>query len=142
MPLALRSMFTVTTMPRFDDVDRAGIVNNARFLTYAEEGRIAFLTTHALVGRALVVRRIECDYLRPILRERGPVDVTVSVARVGGSSVTFDQVLIQAGETAARIVVVVVAYDAALGRARTFDDDERARLLAQSSPAPSPELAR
>ncbi|MGF7234779.1 MAG: acyl-CoA thioesterase [Frankia sp.] len=129
----------MTTVPRFDDVDALGIVNNARFMTYAEEGRVAFLRAYDLAGRGWVVARTEIDYRRPILLDSGPVTVGVSVTSVGRASATLRQTLSQAGELAADVVVVLVGYDATHRRPRRFDEDERAALLAHGpAPAPTP----
>ncbi len=132
-------MFAFTVVPRFDDVDAMGIVNNARFFTYAEEGRLAFIRSCGLMGRGFIVARIECDYRRSIVLADGPVTVEAAVERVGRSSATFRQVLSQkSGPPAAEMTVVLVGYDAANSRSRPFDEDERAILLAHGpSPAPT-----
>lgn len=135
------NVFTYTTVPRFEDLDTLGIVNHARFLTYCEEGRLNFLRK-ALpeVGKTfgMIIARTECDYLRSIVLDRGPVTVTVTTARVGRSSTELVHELVQAGEPVARMVAVLVAYDYSIKKPRPLAAAERDALLAHQHPVPSP----
>jgi acyl-CoA thioester hydrolase len=137
----VENVFTYTTVPRFEDLDAVGIVNHARFFTYCEEGRIHFLRKvipDIGTNFGMIVARTECDYVRSILFERGPVTVTVTTARVGRTSVELVHDLVQAGEPVARMVAVLVAYDYKISKSRPLIPAERDALLAHQQPVPSP----
>ena len=123
----------LTTPIRFSDTDAMGHVNNARFLTYLEDSRIAMLAKIHDEGVPLgvggvIVARVECDYVRPILLSPDPLDVYVWIERIGTKSFTFGHRLEQGGEVACRALSVVAAYDYEAGRSRELTDEERAAL--------------
>lgn len=109
---------------RFGDIDAAGIVNNAVFLTYFEQSRIAYFA--GLIGRdwdwhhaGMVVARHEVDYHRPIPFGADAVIYTWTEA-AGTKSVTFGyEVWLQhEGEAllSASAQTVLVCYDHAANR--------------------------
>ncbi len=134
--------YTHRTTIRFADADALGHVNHARFLTYCEEARIAFLDDLAaghgasdeLMGRGLIVARVEVDYLRPLFPRREPVEVTVAVEHLGTRSFTLSYDVRQDGALASRVRTVVVAYDYAAASSRELTAAER-RLLAAHVPS-------
>jgi len=74
---------------RFRDLDPMGHVNNAVFLTYIEQARVAFL---AEVGAAtgledmnLIVARVEIDFKAPV-RLGQEVEIAVRATRFMSSS--------------------------------------------------------
>lgn len=78
---------------RFNDLDAMGHVNNAIYLSYIEQGRVAYwrqLTgSDDLSGFNYILARVEIDYRRPIeLCQR--VLVHLRVSEVGSKSFTFD----------------------------------------------------
>ena len=81
--------------------------------------------------------RIEADLLRP-LWFRDLVDVTIAVAEVGRTSVTYDVELARAGQLCARGRMVAVLLDAIGGTPQPWSDEHR-RLLMSSGPQ-EPEL--
>jgi acyl-CoA thioester hydrolase len=119
---------------RFSDTDALGHVNNSRVLSYLEDARLAFFNTRmpGLMDSGLVVARVEVDYVRPIEYDRllHPLDVSVSVARVGNSSFTVDSEITQHGSPSARASVVLVSFDQATGRSTPLTDEQRATLSA------------
>lgn len=134
-------VFTHRTPVRFSDTDAMGHVNNATFLTYVEEARLAYLSglSTALVAGGLVVARSECDYVRPIVVDPDPLVVSVWVEAIGRSSFGLGYVIEQCGEVAARARSVQVAYDYAAHRSRALTDAERAALEEARAENPSPE---
>ncbi len=75
---------------RFADIDVMGHVNNAIFLNYFEQGRMAFFREH--FGNVwdwkkygIIVARNEIDYLKPVLLH-DEVYVTASFGTVGNKS--------------------------------------------------------
>ena len=131
----------VQTFPlqlRWADLDLLGHVNNVRFVEYAQEARIKFLTlldTHGVLPRRpMVVVRQEVDHDRVLELTDDPVHVRVQVAAVGRSSITVDHVVEdapgRAGRVFARVRCVVVGFDAEAGRSRPLEEGERAALQA------------
>ncbi len=122
-----------TVAVRWSDEDGFGHVNNAAFLTYAEEGRDRLLT--ALVGDAsvwdIVIVRLEIDYRAEVTHRDEHVDVDVEILEVGRSSVrTHEIVLRPDGTVAAELTTVSVARDRTAGGARPWTHLERAALEA------------
>src|SRR5258708_7010668 len=105
-------------------------VNNAVYLSYVEEARIAFFVSlrtpgdRAFTGRGLIHARSEIDYLSPTFYGRGAVDIDVSVLKVGTKSMTVGYELAQGGTPVARAMTVTVAYDYDLGQSRELTETE------------------
>jgi acyl-CoA thioester hydrolase len=116
---------------RWDDLDAMGHVNNAIYLTYAQEARFewSFRQHHARGERPgileMVVARAEVDFLAPIFEGGIFVDVTLWVDKIGNSS--FGMIYeVRKGETlCARIKTVQVAVDESVAKSRPLDDGER-----------------
>jgi acyl-CoA thioester hydrolase len=117
---------------RFRDCDAMGHVNNAVYLTYLEQARLAHwqrLTGATGIPRSFIVARVECDYRAPATAGDRLV-VRLHVAAVGESSFTFEYEIVN-GRTRATIAVartVQVMYDYAAGRPMRIPDDIRVRL--------------
>ena len=99
---------------RFRDLDPMGHVNNAVFLTYIEQARVAFL---AEVGAAtgledmnMIVARVEIDFKAPV-RLGQEVEISVHASRFGTKSFDLDYDLRVDGELVAEAKSVQVAYD-------------------------------
>jgi acyl-CoA thioester hydrolase len=108
-------------------------INHALFRTYLEEGRDAFLTTVMGPNPMYVMARLEIDFERELRIERRQVVVTVSVERVGRTSIVLNEAILDAeGATAASARTTIVAWEPGERRPLPIDDDLRARLLAES----------
>ena len=118
--------FGVTVPVRFSDLDGMGHVNNARYLSYLEEARVAWSSwlgrEHGVdvMSAGAIVARIEIDYRRPIAYLPEPLEVRIGVTRVGTSSFTLGYTIGQAGECAAEATSVVVSYDYQTARSRAI----------------------
>jgi acyl-CoA thioester hydrolase len=106
--------FVHTEQVRFRDLDPMGHVNNAVFLTYIEQARVAFF---ARVGAAteldemnLIVARVEIDFKTPV-RLGQEVQISIRASRFGTKSFDFDYVLRVGGEVVAEAKSIQVAYD-------------------------------
>jgi YbgC/YbaW family acyl-CoA thioester hydrolase len=114
---------------RWRDTDALGHVNHAVFLTYLEEGRDTFYTQLLGSEPSYVVVRLEVDLSAEIRYEDRQVLVRIEVERLGRTSLTTrETVLNSAGETAARARVVTVLWDAERRKAIPFGDEIRAKL--------------
>lgn len=118
--------FTAHLQVRWADSDRLGHVNNVRYVEYAQEARVQFLSR---LGHraAVVVRRLEVDYLHPVTDDAGPLEVDVWVTRVGTTSCHIRHVLKNRdGRVCAEVVAVMVGFDAETESSRPWSGAERA----------------
>ena len=118
---------------RFNDCDPMGHVNNAVFLTYLEQARIAFFEQHrlsvALDDMNLIVARVEIDFRAPV-RLGEEVEVAVRATRFGTKSFDFEYELRVDGATVAEAKSVQVAYDYGRREPVALPDDWREKLSA------------
>jgi acyl-CoA thioester hydrolase len=75
---------------RFSDVDAFGHVNNAVYLTYFEEARVAFFDEIVDYGydwskQGVILARFEIDYLQPV-HFKEEVFIRTACARIGNKS--------------------------------------------------------
>lgn len=137
---------------RFRDLDAMGHVNNAVYLTYFEQARLAFwlaLEPGGTPGGAIDPARIgfvlahaECDYASPVrLGER--LLVGCRAADFGSSSFAFDYLVVAAqGSVDAEVRLVAsgrtiqVTWDSASGKKVPLGDELRKRIEAFQSPPP------
>lgn len=123
--------FTYLAPLRFSDTDAMGHVNNARFLSYLEDGRVALLVKlgdGAPFAPGLIVARIEIDYIRPVMLSKEPIKVEMWVSRIGGKSFTIDYDLTHEGNLVAKAKSVIVAFDYATQTSRELNETEKAAL--------------
>ena len=104
---------------RFSDLDAMRHVNNATYLTFIEEARIAYF--NEVLGRdksslnySAIVARIEIDYLQPInLGDK--LEVLTRVSKLGNKSTDVENIIMieRKGEdlAAATALTKLVAYD-------------------------------
>jgi acyl-CoA thioester hydrolase len=106
----------------FEDTDAGGVAYHASYVRWAERGRTDFLRLLGTDARrmidgtdshepaAFVVRRMNCDFLRPS-RMDDLLEVVTRVKSLGGASVTLLQAVRSAGRTVfeAEVTVVLVA---------------------------------
>ncbi|WP_457637318.1 acyl-CoA thioesterase [Oceanithermus sp.] len=87
---------------RYRDLDTFNHVNNAVYLTYFEQARVAYFKSLGWRSddASVVVARAEVNYRRPILLG-DEVRVGCRVARIGNRSYVMEYLIIAAGEVAA-----------------------------------------
>ena len=115
---------------RWRDLDAYGHVNNAVYLTYAEETLDAWLReTLALPPGTVwdyVTARAAVDYRSELRQTDLEVAGSVSVLRVGTKSVTVAvELRAQDGRLAAEIELVAVPFDRERGKSRPLTAAER-----------------
>jgi acyl-CoA thioester hydrolase len=104
-------MFVYTLTPRFNDMDIYNHVNNAVYLSYFEEARIAFMTAIGLRGlytrqRSTILAHASVDYKSPA-KFGDTLDIEVTTGEIRNSSYELlyrvtrrpDTALIAAGKT-------------------------------------------
>ena len=109
----------VTETLRFADTDRHGHITNSVFAVCCQTGRVVFLEdpAHPIAppGTQFVLARLDIEFRRE-LHWPGVVDIGTRIARVGRSSLTFEQALFQHGRCAATAISVVVLTELATRR--------------------------
>lgn len=116
---------------RWDDLDAMGHVNNAKYLTYAQEARFLWATEEfsgAMRETSLiemVVARAEIDFKEPIYKGGRFVDVEISVEKIGNSSFTMLFTIADGGKVFAKVKTVQVAISVETMKSRPLTDAER-----------------
>jgi acyl-CoA thioester hydrolase len=95
---------------RFRDVDSMGHVNNAVFLTYLEEARIAYLLPFGADVTNMILARVEIDFRAP-LRTGDRIEIGVRPAGVGTKSFELEYEVRSGDTVAAEAKTVIVSYD-------------------------------
>jgi acyl-CoA thioester hydrolase len=118
---------------RFRDLDPMGHVNNAVFLTYIEQARVAFLAEVGAVTELedmnMIVARIEIDFKAPV-RLGQVVEISVRASRFGTKSFDLDYVLRVDDDVVAEAKSVQVAYDYGRREAMALPQEWREKLTA------------
>ena len=112
---------------RFGDTDALGHVNNAAFASYAELGRLEFLSALGKAVTSLILANLTIDFRRQV-KFRDTVWILTWVRRLGTSSMELAQAVYANGELAAEIRTVTVHFDYAAGRAQPLTDGMREAL--------------
>ena len=116
---------------RWDDLDAFGHVNNAKYLTYAQEARFLWATEEYSAAMRdsslieMVVARAEVDFIEPIYDGGRFVDVEVSIEKIGNSSFNMLFIISDQGKVFAKVKTVQVAVSLETKRSRPLTDKER-----------------
>ena len=133
-----RASIRVQRRIEWSDTDASGAYHNSAVFAFMEAAEAALLERLGLVeeiyGRHPRVR-IEADFLRP-LWFRDLVDVTLSVAEVGRTSVAYDVEMARAGDPCVRGRLVAVLLDRIGGTPVPWSDEHRRMLLGSGPQAP------
>jgi acyl-CoA thioester hydrolase len=116
---------------RWDDLDAMGHVNNAKYLTFAQEARFLWATEEfsgamqetSLIG--MVVARAEIDFITPIYEGGKFVDVEITIGKVGNSSFDMLFTISDEGTVLAKVKTVQVAVNVETMKSRPLTDKER-----------------
>jgi len=108
---------------RWDDLDAFGHVNNAVYLTYAQEARFAWSGI-----LEMVVARAEVDFIAPIYGGDTFLDIELWVSAIGNSSFTMTYEIKMKGELVARVKTVQVTVDMGTKKSHPIDDEQRVFL--------------
>jgi acyl-CoA thioester hydrolase len=104
---------------RFGDLDPNWHVNNAVFATYFESGRVMLMKNpeNGLMPHGLTWIMVRLDIqFRAELRWPGTFEIGLGVAKLGRTSVTFEQVAFSEGRCVASALAVNVLIDEATRR--------------------------
>jgi acyl-CoA thioester hydrolase len=117
---------------RYGDLDPQGHVNNAKYLTYLEQGRVAYVKHLGLwkggsfFDFGIILADIQITYRAPIQFGQ-PVRVWVRVSRLGNKSLTMDYRIDEGngGVEFASSTSVLVAYSYHDAQTRPIPDEWR-----------------
>ena len=127
---------------RWDDLDAFGHINNAAYLTLAQEARADFTwygprrNGEEPILADMVVARTEVDYLEPIYEGGIEVDVAITVVRMGSSSFELAYEISREGVIHAKARSVQVAVSMETKRSRPLNETERTFLNRYLAEAP------
>ena len=133
---------------RWGDMDAQGHVNNASYLDYLQEARVAFLLSgppplQDLLATGVLVVSHQVEYLRPISFSERPLRIELWVDSVGGSRFTIGYDVFDGEVLAARARTGAVPFDLAQNALRRLTAPERSLLAGWLAPAePLPALPR
>ena len=119
---------------RWDDLDAMGHVNNAKYLTFAQEARFewSFVQPSQKNNRPgileMVVAHADVDFLAPIFEGGIYVDVALWVESIGNASFTMIYEIVNKETLCARVKTVQVAVDESVAKSRPLNDEERTFL--------------
>ena len=127
--------FTSAQFVRWDDIDAFGHLNNAKYLTLAQEARFQWSFVQSKVRDEaptlidMVVARAEADFIAPIYDGGRTYDVVLWVESIGNSSFALQyEVLGDNGVVHARVKTVQVAVSLETKKSRPLSDAERTFL--------------
>ena len=116
---------------RWDDLDAFNHVNNAAYLTYAQEARSDFMwfsrqrKGEKAMLADMVVARAEVDFIEPIYDVAIDLDIAISVVRLGTASFDLLYVISKDGVIFSKVTTVQVAVNMETKRSRPLNDEER-----------------
>lgn len=119
---------------RWDDLDAMGHVNNAKYLTFAQEARFEWSFAKNPIAAEnneflkMVVARAEVDFKNPIFQGGTYVEVVLWVDSIGNSSFSMTYEVKGEDVLFARVKTVQVAVDESVAKSRPLKDEERAFL--------------
>ncbi|MEJ4112119.1 acyl-CoA thioesterase [Corynebacterium kroppenstedtii] len=125
---------TVTLPLRWSDFDIYGHVNNAAYLEFSQDSRVAFLQEMGSIAGTnsmpqLFVRHAELDYRRGIAPSSNTVTVNSEVTRIGRTSFGIRQLVLDSeGIVCCEIKTTLVAVDVRSSSPRIITDSERQLL--------------
>jgi acyl-CoA thioester hydrolase len=116
---------------RWDDLDAFNHVNNAKYLTYVQEARVAlFWADRRAKGLPaimddMVVARAEVDYIKPIYDSAVEVDIAIWCSKIGRAAFDLQyEISSKKDGLYAKVKTVQVAVDMDTKRARSLRDEE------------------
>lgn len=118
---------------RFQDLDVAGHVNNAVYVTYLEEARVDYLREvlgiEGVEELSAVVAHTEIDYKKPV-RDDSHVTIALRTREPGTSSVPMEYEIRAGDEVVATAETVMVTVDYETGETRPMPDSWREQIAA------------
>ena len=126
---------------RYGDLDPQGHVNNASYLTYLEQARIAYIRNLGLWEKksfldvGIILADVQITFQKPILFH-DLIQVGVKITRLGNKSLTMQYEIegIESRELFARASTVLVTYDYHLQASIPIPENWRTTIQKFESP--------
>jgi len=127
---------------RWADMDAQGHVNNAAYLDYLQEARVAFLLSgarplHRLLDTGTLVVNHQVEYLKPVTFSDSPLTINLWVDEIGGSRFSIGYEVYDTADLAARARTGIVPFDLVNNVLRRLTTEER-ELLGQARGSAEP----
>jgi acyl-CoA thioester hydrolase len=123
---------------RYGDMDTLGHVNNAKYLTYTEQARIAYFHERGIwdgsVSRlGVIVAHISIAYKAPLTMQDGTIDLWTRVSRLGTKSFDIETLVMAQRDgqplLAASATTVMVVFDYTANSSVALPDSWRAIFM-------------
>jgi acyl-CoA thioester hydrolase len=127
---------------RWGDMDAQSHVNNAAYLDYLQEARVAYLLSgspvlHRLLASGVLVVNHQLEYLKPVTFGERPLTTNLWVDAIGGSRFSVGYEVYDGADLAVRARTGVVPFNLASNALRRLTKEERevlGRALAPAEP--------
>jgi acyl-CoA thioester hydrolase len=130
IPSADGTILTEVTL-RYSDMDALGHLNNAVYATLYEAGRVAYVTDLlndvTPAGTGYVIVRLTIDF-KAEAHFPGIAAVKTRIARIGGSSMTFEQSISIGDKLVSTAESICALFDLARRKATRCPETLRARI--------------
>lgn len=125
---------------RWGDMDAQGHLNNAAYVDYLQEARVAFLLSgppalHQLLDSGVLVVNHQLEYLKPVAFSDRPLTTDLWVDAIGGSRFSIGYDVYDGTDLAARARTGVVPFDLVSNSLRRLTTEERELLAKALAPA-------
>lgn len=125
---------------RWGDMDAQAHINNAAFVDYLQEARVAFLhagppAMRELLDSGVIVAGHQVEYLAPVVFSDRPLRIELWVDAVGAGRFVIGYHVLDGDQLAVRARTVATPFDLARNALRRLTPDERAFLTEHLAPA-------
>jgi acyl-CoA thioester hydrolase len=128
--------FTTALEVRYSDLDPQGHLNNAKYFTFMEHGRLKYCLAVGLLdpaagfmGQGQIVAEATCTFKRPA-RLGEIVDIDVRIASIGNKSAVMEYQLRVGAEVVATGRTIQVAFNYDTNQSIPFPAEWRAKINA------------
>jgi acyl-CoA thioester hydrolase len=116
---------------RYSDMDMMGHLNNAVYATLFEAGRVDYidgvLAPHTPEGAGYVIVRLSIDF-KAEAHYPGVAEISTLIIKLGGSSMTYEQVIKVNGREVAKAESICALFDRTARKAMRCPEPLRAHI--------------
>lgn len=117
----------LTINPRLCETDLNGHINNTSVMPWLEEGRLQLCRAKAGISQPTVLAHLSTDY-RAEIEYGAPVDVVTWIEKLGNSSISYRQQILQQQQLCLEATAVSVAFNPGTRNSEPLSDESRRRL--------------
>jgi|SRR5665213_1266267 len=134
-----REPFRFSVRIRFIDTDASGRIHYTAMFRYFESAEIEFMRTLGITygtdGYAFPRVHVDCDFMLAMIND-DPIQIEVSLARLGRSSARLEFRTFKGVDLAAKGSVVIACMDRTTQRAIPIPEELRAKLMPMLGDSP------